>query len=53
MMPLNNASAAFEKRLASYHKHLKLQGLQTKTVGAWDERSMKGLGLGFATVDSK
>ena len=52
-MPLNNASAAFEQRYASHLKHLKLQGLQTKTVDAWDGRSMKGLGLGFAMVDRK
>ena len=35
MMPLNNAGAAFEKRYASHLKHLKLQGLQTKTVDAY------------------
>ena len=34
MMPLNNASAAFEQRYANHLKHLKLQGLQTKTVDA-------------------
>ena len=35
MMPLNNASPAFEQRYASHLKHLKLQGLQTKTVDAY------------------
>ena len=34
MMPLNNASLAFEQRYASHLKHLILQGLQTMTVDA-------------------
>ena len=43
MMPLNNASAAFEQRYASHLKHLKLQGLQTKTVDAY-ARAIRTLG---------
>jgi len=35
MMPLNHATPAFEKRYASHLKHLKLQGLQLKTVDAY------------------
>ena len=34
MIPLTNASAAFEKRYASHLKHLKLQGLQTTKIYA-------------------
>ena len=46
MMPLNNASAAFEKRYASHLKHLKLQGLQTKTVDAY-ARAIRTMGEHF------
>ena len=35
MMPMSNASPAFAQRYASYLKHLKLQGLQAKTVDAY------------------
>ena len=35
MMPLNKASPAFAQRYASHLKHLKLQGLQAKTVDAY------------------
>ena len=38
MMPLNNASPVFEQRYASHLKHLKRQGLQTKTVDAYARR---------------
>lgn len=31
MMPLSNTSPAFKTRYASHLKHLKLQGLRTKT----------------------
>ncbi len=34
-MPMSNASPAFAQRYASYLKHLKLQGLQAKTVDAY------------------
>ena len=46
MMPLNNASAAFEKRYASHLKHLQLQGLQTKTVDAY-ARAIRTMGEHF------
>ena len=46
MMPLNNASAAFEKRYASHLKHLKLQGLQTKTMDAY-ARAIRTMGEHF------
>ena len=46
MMPLNNASPAFEKRYASHLKHLKLQGLQTKTVDAY-ARAIRTMGEHF------
>ena len=46
MIPLNNASAAFEKRYASHLKHLKLQGLQTKTVDAY-ARAIRTMGGHF------
>ena len=46
MMPLNNASAAFEQRYASHLKHLKLQGLQTKTVDAY-ARAIRTMGEHF------
>jgi len=46
MMPLNNASPAFEQRYASHLKHLKLQGLQTKTVDAY-ARAIRTLGEHF------
>ena len=45
-MPLNNASAAFEKRYASHLKHLRLQGLQTKTVDPY-ARAIRTLGEHF------
>ena len=35
MMPLKNADPAFEQRYACHLKHLKLQGLQAKTVDAY------------------
>ena len=46
MMPLNNASPAFEQRYASHLKHLKLQGLQTKTVDAY-ARAIRTMGEHF------
>jgi integrase/recombinase XerD len=46
MIPLNNASAAFAQRYASLLKHLKLQGLQTKTVDAY-ARAIRTLGEHF------
>ena len=46
MMPLNNASAAFEQRYASHLKHLKLQGLQTKTADA-SARALRTMGEHF------
>ena len=46
MIPLNNASAAFEKRYASHLKHLKLQGLQNKTVDAY-ARAIRTMGGHF------
>ena len=46
MMPLNNASPAFEQRYASHLKHLKLQGLQTKTVDAY-ARAIRTMGGHF------
>ena len=46
MIPLNNASAAFEQRFASHLKHLKLQGLQTKTVDAY-ARAIRTMGEHF------
>ena len=46
MMPLNNASPAFEKRYASLLKHLQLQGLQTKTVDAY-ARAIRTMGEHF------
>ena len=46
MMPLNNASPAFEQRYASHLKHLKLQGLQTKTVDAY-ARAIRCMGDHF------
>ena len=46
MMPLNNASPAFAQRYASHLKHLKLQGLQTKTVDAY-ARAIRTLGEHF------
>lgn len=46
MMPLNNASAAFEQRYASHLKHFKLQGLQTKTVDAY-ARAIRTMGEHF------
>ena len=45
-MPLNNAGAAFEQRYASHLKHLKLQGLQTKTVDAY-ARAIRIMGEHF------
>ena len=46
MIPLNNADAAFEKRYASHLKHLRLQGLQTKTVDAY-ARAIRTMGEHF------
>ncbi len=46
MMPLNNASPAFEQRYASHLKHLKLQGLQAKTVDAY-ARAIRTMGEHF------
>ena len=46
MMPLNNASPAFEQRYANHLKHLKLQGLQSKTVDAY-ARAIRTLGEHF------
>ena len=46
MMPLINADAAFEQRYASLLKHLKLQGLQTKTVDAY-ARAIRTMGRHF------
>ena len=46
MMPLSNASPAFAQRYASYLKHLKLQGLQAKTVDAY-ARAIRTLGEHF------
>ena len=46
MMPLNNASPAFEQRYASLLKHLKLQGLQAKTVDAY-ARAIRTMGEHF------
>ena len=46
MMPLNHATPAFEKRYASHLKHLKLQGLQPKTVDAY-ARAIRTMGEHF------
>ena len=46
MMPLNNATPAFEKRYASHLKHLKLQGLQPKTVDPY-ARAIRTMGEHF------
>ena len=46
MMPLNNATPAFEQRYASLLKHLQLQGLQTKTVDAY-ARAIRTMGQHF------
>ena len=46
MMPMSNASPAFAQRYASYLKHLKLQGLQAKTVDAY-ARAIRTLGEHF------
>ena len=46
MMLLNHATPAFEKRYASHLKHLKLQGLQPKTVDAY-ARAIRTMGEHF------
>jgi site-specific recombinase XerD len=52
MMPLNKASPAFAQRYASHLKHLKLQGLQAKTVDAY-ARAIRTMGEHFAwQIDS-
>ena len=46
MMPLTNADPAFEQRYASHLKHLKLQGLQPKTIDAY-ARAIRCIGEHF------
>jgi integrase/recombinase XerD len=46
MIPLTNATAAFEQRYASHLKHLKLQGMQPKTVDAY-ARAIRTMGKHF------
>ena len=46
MMPLNDATSAFEKGYASHLKHLQLQGLQPKTVDAY-ARAIRTMGGHF------
>ena len=46
MMPLNSTSAAFKQRYSSLLKHLKLQGLQAKTVDAY-ARAIRTMGEHF------
>jgi len=46
MLPLNHATPAFETRYASHLKHLKLQGLQPKTVDAY-ARAIRTMGEHF------
>ena len=46
MIPLFNADPAFERRYASHLKHLKLQGLQHKTVDAY-ARAIRCIGEHF------
>ena len=46
MMPLNSTSAAFTQRYSSLLKHLKLQGLQAKTVDAY-ARAIRTMGEHF------
>jgi hypothetical protein len=48
MMPLKDADLAFVQRYASHLKHLKLQGLQTKTV----DRLRPALATAWATATS-
>jgi hypothetical protein len=47
MMPLINATPAFEQRYASHLKHLKLQGLQPKTLDAY-ARAIRCMGEHFS-----
>jgi len=47
MMPLVNATPAFEQRYASLLQHLQLQGLQTKSVDAY-ARAIRCMGAHFS-----
>ena len=46
MMPLTNAPAAFEQRYNSLLKHLRLKGMQPKTIDAY-ARAIRTMGKHF------